>query len=337
MRSDKPGHRHPTSSYRVQASYLLSNSLFHHLQLLVAQSFNCHCCAMAALNAKPPKGDVRELGIQSYTRARRPALGDTINFPFREKDDEIRRLARVEFKTLAADEQWHWVQNQEATFLGHDVTGKFESNTSPTNLSVGVKVSLHSLIGRSDLNGQTGVCNKYVEETDRWEVRVTNGELANVRAVNLHRMVVEPAGTKWFPLPWSECTRATARQHTFRQAIDDAAGGETPSPLEVSLALSKTLTREEQDACIQRFQADAETKQAVAGRKLIEVILNNAKSFVVPVLMLCLALRQLGWTSHYKIKTELKLQIPLRTWNRSANGEVGSAKSKHDNGRPPET
>ena len=86
---------------------------------------------MAELAQKPPKGDVREMGVASYISSRRAELVNIIVLPHGEKDDEIRRLCRLEFKGLSPDEQWHWVRTPPASFVGHDASGRFHAMRHP--------------------------------------------------------------------------------------------------------------------------------------------------------------------------------------------------------------
>lgn len=52
-------------------------------------------------------------------------------------------------------------------------------------LRIGSRVELHGLVGAAHLNGRSGICDAWVEESERWAVRLENGEVKKVKPENL--------------------------------------------------------------------------------------------------------------------------------------------------------
>eukprot|EP00973_Karenia_brevis_P013071 1774027-Karenia_brevis.AAC.1 len=59
-----------------------------------------------------PQTELKEAAIKAYIKSRRPAFADhkgLAGLTHRERDEEVRRLCRVEFNALAIEQQWEWV------------------------------------------------------------------------------------------------------------------------------------------------------------------------------------------------------------------------------------
>jgi len=218
---------------------------------------------------KPPKGECKELGVRSYTRSRREDLVKLINLPWRAKDDEIRRLCRLEFNAFSSDEQWRWAQDQKATAVSNGSGGRFQNHVPAAVFAEGAEVKLHGLVGRSELNGSTGTCQEFIPESERWRVVLKDDQVTlNVKPGNLELVAApEACGSTSTPLLlWSECEKHCDRKKRLREAINRAAGGREPLPQEVAKALSKTLTSDKQAACAWYCDADKEAAQAMIVR-----------------------------------------------------------------------
>jgi len=57
--------------------------------------------------------------------------------------------------------------------------------TPATELRPGLTVSIHSLTGAAELNGQVATCKQFDAEKSRWTVQLTGGELKALRPENL--------------------------------------------------------------------------------------------------------------------------------------------------------
>jgi len=260
-----------------------------------------------------------------------------IDLPCRAKDDEVRRIARQEYDAMDPDVQWKWATDQQVSLVSNGVAGRFQNYSGSTALVKGASVILHGLTARSDLNGCTGSCKEFLQDSQRWTVVLLDGTHVNIRVDNLQNTPSskpEPPVVIGAPrLTWTECVRTTERKSELREAINRAAGGSEPSPQQVAIALSKTLTPAEKEACAWHCDGNDDAALAMVGKKLIEIVLRYAKSFCLPVLFLCWALRECGWTSHCTVRNKLALSIPQNTWRRSISGKVPPKKLKHDNGR----
>jgi len=72
-------------------------------------------------------------------------------------------------------------------------------NNSSTKLEVGFGVEIHGLAGDSELNGQWGICKKWLPQEGRWHVDLGGGSFKFVRPENLRaqaeRRFASEAGT----------------------------------------------------------------------------------------------------------------------------------------------
>ena len=283
-----------------------------------------------------PRGEVRDIAIAAYISSRRPALQATLKLSHREKDAEIRRLCREDFKKLTPQQQWSWADIQPSITTNGEL-GRFQTVTLPVQqpnpFVVGSRVQLVDLQGAAEMNGLRGVCDSYDDAAGRWSVLLDqNDRRVNVLPKNLQSVFFGPFDEGRPPLLWTELKCQQGRRRQLRAALDVAAGGFAAEPEQVAEALHASLSDDEKRACYEKWRNDTDVMFLAVGRKLVEVVLEQSKSFIIPVLMLCCVLRSCGWTTWASIHSKMNIWIPKRAWKHSAGG-LPAPRVKHDNGR----
>lgn len=301
---------------------------------------------MAGASQPRPRGEWADRGVRAYIRKKRKEWQpDDPHADSAEQEKKLRQLARVEYKSLTVGEQWDYALQANTAERCKASDGRFQwldADEQAAALQPGQQVLLHSLVSATEKNGALGVCQEFLAESGRWVVKLADGSQHNLKPQNLraHKITHDIPDAPEAPAPrrsWSSLSSSKARRARCRRvrwSLDLAAGGQQPQSFEVVSILDRVLSDEEKKAWNQHMHDDKDLSLAVVCEELIRLILEYARGYTVPVLMLCWALQECGWKALTEIDKKLGFALPKRTWDRSWHQKTPKEHAeKHDNGR----